>query len=151
MITLEVLGVDEVRERFIGAGERIRAELRETVQTLGIQLQGKVKADYLSGGALGVVTGRLRRSVTERTEASGDSVTSTVGTNLSYGRFWELGFQGVEQVRAHLRRMVGGGEAQVRAHSRNVNQAARPFLRPALDDMRATISAELNAAAARAV
>ena len=149
MITLEVLGVDEVRERFIGAGERIRAELRETVQTLGIQLQGKVKADYLSGGALGVVTGRLRRSVTERTEASGDSVTSTVGTNLSYGRFWELGFQGVEEVREHVRR-THGSVATVRAHERHVNQAPRPFLHPALDDMRAQISAELLAAAARA-
>lgn len=149
---VEVTGAAEVQTRFATANDRLRANLRRTVQGLGLQLLRVVKQDYLSGGALGVRTGRLRRSVNEETTSSGDVVTSTTGTNVSYGRFWELGFSGVEDVKAYVRRtskyqLHATASVQVRAHQRHVNQAARPFLQPALDGMRSKIESALSAAA----
>lgn len=145
-ITLEVVGLDKVVARVGGAGDRIAPAVRTAVNKLGVELLTKVKGEKLTGQVLGVRTGRLRRSI--NLEMSGDATYSeaSVGTNVAYGRFWELGFTGVEQVRAHTRR-TRKGNAQVRAHTRSVNQAARPFLAPALAEMRSRVAERLQAAA----
>jgi hypothetical protein len=101
----------------------VRELVRQVVQALGIELQRKVKAEKLSGQVLNVRTGRLRRSINEETHDAGDVVESTVGTPVVYGRFWELGFDGVEQVKAHTATAFGV-EQQVRAHTRTVHGGA---------------------------
>lgn len=142
-ISAEVVGAEAVQLRFATLPDLMRQRVRASVQALGLELLRKVKAEKLSGQVLNVRTGRLRRSVNEETRTGGDSVTSTVGTNVSYARFWELGFRGVEQVREHLR--LGH---PVRAHTRTVNVAPRSFLVSSLDEMRGRIAERLTAAAA---
>jgi hypothetical protein len=52
--------------------------------------------------------------------------------DVSYALAMELGFDGVQQVKAHTRR-TKGGQASVRAHSRTVRRRPMPFLVPAAD------------------
>jgi phage gpG-like protein len=156
--------VIEVQAKIVGA-ETLIANLREmsassrqrvasTVHALGLETLARVKADYLSGQALKVRTGRLRRSINEKFTESGATFTSSVGTNVSYGRFWELGFHGLEEVKQHMRMITmawgkpvaNPHEVTVRAHQRKVNQAPRPFLQPALEQMKNEIRARLVSA-----
>jgi len=131
----QVVGAESVALKLRGEAVALRARIGKTVEQLGLETLRVVKSLYLSGAALGVRTGRLRRSINEVYQESGDSLSSTVGTNVEYARFWELGFSGTESVRQHLRRAPSGVESLVRAHERRVSVEARPFLQPALDDM----------------
>lgn len=150
VLTASVTGAAEVQKRFEGGALAVRERVRAQVQVLGLVLLSNIKKDKLSGGVLNVRTGRLRRSVNEETTDAGDVIESTVGTNVVYGRFWELGFDGIEQVKAHTRTLRGVTQ-QVRTYSRAVHQAARPFLQPALAEMRDQVIASLSATLKEAV
>src|SRR6266702_3268297 len=145
-LTAEVVGVESVRASLGDLPDQVRARVRVQVRRLGLELLRKVKSEKLSGQVLKVRTGLLRRSINEQTTEQGDRIESAVGTNVVYGRFWELGFRGLEQVKAHTH-TLHGVVAQVRAYSRRVNQGPRPFLRPALDEMRDQVVEQLTAAA----
>lgn len=157
-VKAQVVGVAEVAQRFETASAAAHARIVGAVQGLGLELLARVKGQKLTGQVLRVQTGRLRRSINEETTDAGTSVTSAVGTNVEYGRFWELGFVGVQQVRAatvkaHRRMTLAPGKKRRkgvaveqhtrRAHSRTVNQAARPFLQPSLAEMRGRVLAQL--------
>lgn len=148
-ITGTVVGAVEVQRRFEIASGTVRDRVRRAVQAGGLKVLATVK-EKLSGEVLNVRTGALRRSANEDTVVDGDAITSTVGTNKVYGRFWELGFNGTEQVRAYMRTGTKAS-AQVRAHSRRVNQPARPFLAPALEQRKAEVIAGIEAALKEAV
>ena len=135
MLSGQVVGAESVALKLRGEAVALRARIGKTVEQLGLETLRVVKSLYLSGAALGVRTGLLGRSINEVYQESGDSLSSTVGTNVEYARFWELGFSGTESVRQHLRRAPSGVESLVRAHERRVSVEARPFLQPALDDM----------------
>jgi phage gpG-like protein len=78
------------------------------------------------------VTGKLAQSITHRVYED----YAEVGTNISYGAFHEFGFQGTVMVSAFTRRRGKSGYPwPVSAHTRRINYAGRPFLRPALDDV----------------
>lgn len=124
-----------------------------------IEAEARAKEPYLSGLALRVRTGHLRRSVTSGAAIEGDKVTGWIGTNVVYGRFWELGFTGIEQVKAHARRIktrdlwsgegkgkrqAASGLAFVRAHARHVSIKPRPFLRPAILDRLGIIAVKMG-------
>lgn len=145
-IKAEVLGAERVSLNFNGAADRLPAVMRGTVQELGLELLEKVKAQKLTGQVLRVKTGRLRRSISMKMSGNAYFSTASVGTNVVYGRFWELGFNGTESVRAHTRH-TSKADVLVRAHTRRVNLAARPFLQPALAEMRARVLERLTAAA----
>ena len=110
----------------------------------------RAKVHYLTGAALKVDTGRLRASVT-KAPASGAFVKGKifiveVGTNVSYGRTWELGFSGNVSVKPHSRlikkafgKSITPKEVQVKAHTRNVNMKARPWLGPSFRDRKGAI------------
>jgi hypothetical protein len=130
-------------------------------------------------GGLHRVTGTLSRSIDYYVSQRPRSITATVGmlgasgTNIPYGRFWERGFSGVQHVNPFVRRQksrdvsrkirvvehgwdlkrrrVSSGVAFVRGFDREVHQAPRPFLRPALEGMRPIIRQELVACMARAL
>lgn len=138
-LTTEVLGAEAVELHFGSLADDVRQRVRQRVESLGLELLRKVKEEKLSGQVLNVRTGRLRRSINEQTTVDGDRVQSAVGTNVAYARPWELGFRGIEQVRAHLR--LGH---QVRAHARHVNIAPRSFLISSLDEMRLRIAEQLT-------
>lgn len=119
------------------------------ITRLTIKLQGMVKQDKLSGQALNVRTGNLRRSINQKVEV--DSATGpagTVGTNEKYAPPHELGFRGEVQIREHLRtiKMAWGKPlsepviAQVRAHTKRMNLPERSFLRSALADIQPEIT-----------
>jgi phage gpG-like protein len=131
----QVVGAESVALKLRGEAVALRARIGKTVQELGLETLRLVKGVYLSGAALNRKKGDLSRSTNAKYEEHGDSMTSSVGTNKVYARFWELGFSGTESVRQHLRRAPSGVESLVRAHERRVSVEARPFLQPALDDM----------------
>lgn len=137
---------------------------------------------YLSGPRpqrLGVRTNRLRSSLTAApARVTGDSVISSIGTNVAYAGAHEFGFDGSVTVRAHQRNIfrshqTGGGsvfdmrtgrvrrqavrtisllqgQATVRSHARRVKMRARPFLRPAVEDSRLEYSKAVSTAIERA-
>lgn len=138
---------------------KLHAAVVQHVERLAILISNDVKENRLSGQALKVRTGRLRRSINYRIEQQPSSVFGIVGTNVEYAARHEFGFHGTEQVREYLRRRRGQIKAdmaahgkkmgklrghrdshdqseliRVRAHQRKVNYAGHPFLRPALKD-----------------
>jgi hypothetical protein len=134
----------------------------------------------------------LRGSLATRIQTQGDAITGHIGTPVPYASFHELGFRGVQNVRAHTRilgvthsrytinlalargpirerspggigtgRLVGykrssrraAGQiitqlpgaklayVNVRAYTRKLNYAGRPFLAPAIRDMEPQVRA----------
>jgi hypothetical protein len=156
-----VVGAEAVVFRFSHVGDLLREHVQRDVTSLAIELQGKVRSNYLSGQALHVRSGRLRNSINARTVVEVNTFEGRVGTKVPYGRYWELGFNGIEHVRQHIRKVnsrnvFGAFEQKKRAklaqgitvvsqHARTVNVSARPFLKPALDAFRPTIMKTLKA------
>lgn len=113
-----------------------------------MDLVKKVKAEKLSGQVLGRKTGRLSRSVTPSFEIDSTQVVGVVGTNVSYGRDWELGFD--RKVGAGAR----GGPRQMLEKARALYFAKHPpgvrhygprsFLGSALEEMAPTVRAEIE-------
>lgn len=128
------------------------SSLKDGVGRLALKLLAYVKEHKLSGQALNVKTGRLRRSINQRVETTATSAYGIVGTNVAYARRHEMGFTGTEQVRAHLRmmkqafgRMVKNPrEIMVSQHPRNVKYPAHSFLRSSLADMEPEIKAGMQ-------
>lgn len=159
-VTATVTGAVEVKARLQEQSSRTWERVKRAVEKAGIELQKDVMLNQLTGNALRVRTGRLRRSITQEFTADGLVARSTVGTNVAYGRFWELGFHGVQNVGSYLRKNKGRacgmgaykahlryregqiatkGYTGVRAHQRRVNQDPRPFLKPEAEAMRGRV------------
>jgi len=121
-----------VNSGFLGLEKMIPKELAAALQRAARLVQRTSQEKYLSGPRpekLGVVSGRLRRSIATRVDVSGSRVTALVGTNVVYGRIHELGFRGRVLMSQRLR-----GHSMVRAGGRNMRMRARPFLAPAIAD-----------------
>lgn len=130
---------------------RLNKEAKITVGRLTLKLLTKVKQDKLSGQVLGVRSGRLRRSINQNVIANPNKIVGIVGTNVEYGRFWELGYSGSVSVKAHMRQIkmafgksIAPKTVQVSSHTRNVNVGARSFLGSALRDMQPEIMSDLQ-------
>lgn len=175
LIVGQIVGSELVQAKLAQISLQRQKRVRMTVNALGGDVLKIAKDNYLSGGSLNTRSGRLRRSVNVKNTDDGSTFTSTVGTNLAYGRFWEKGFHGTEQVGEYTRRNSaqlqdayrlrglksgmlgprqrylsskhkGEGTIIVHAFTRKVDQEARPFLQPALADMKAEIRARLAGA-----
>lgn len=98
-------------------------------------VEGTVKRSFTFNGPSkpgeppAVDTGRLRSSITHEVRVEGDGVIGLVGTNVEYARRLEFGFVGTDKL------------------GRNINQPARPFLRPAVFNNKAEIIRQLEAGA----
>lgn len=99
------------------------------------------KTHYLTGAALKVRTGRLRSSVTRGPVLiSGDVYTAQFGSNVWYGKAWEMGFtipaRTILPVRAKALRFVIDGNVifSKRANIPARKVAPRKWLQPAVDD-----------------
>lgn len=153
-IEASVVGSAQVAAKLRAFPDRIAARLAVVMRRLGIQLQGTVKRDKLSGEVLKNRTGNLRRSIGERLERGEDSVTARVGIfagpTMHYGRAHEFGFTGPVPVRAHLREVAGKAHL-VRAHTRNVTLPERSFLRSALREMAPDVLRAIEGATAAEV
>jgi phage gpG-like protein len=150
MITGEFRGVGALIHRFDTFPDDVKRNVDRTVRALGFELEAKVKTSYLRGPRpqrLGVKTGRLLSSITQggsdsrsRFESTPEKSLYYVGTNVSYGALWEHGFNRKvgAGARGGPRNLPGPLMARyIAKHPPGERQvAARPFLSPALEDMR---------------
>lgn len=163
MISGYLIGDRQLLAKFDRATPAIKAEVDLAVQKLGYALQLRVQSAYLRGPRptrLGVVTGRLLRSITQ---TSGDgrsrfvstptTATFYVGTNVEYAAGWEYGFtrRVGAGARGGPRTLMGKAlESYIAKHPPGSKAVpARPFLAPALADLRQRITDELTAALKR--
>jgi HK97 gp10 family phage protein len=144
MINAVLVGLPELISKISVIPSGVRAALVKKITQLSLDLQANIVRDKLSGQVLGVRTGDLRRSIQQRVESPSNGVFGYVFSSgdVKYAAFWEFGFHGTEQVRAHQRLTKDSDNpkgfltvGQVKAYSRVVNQEARPFMRPAFADM----------------
>jgi len=160
VITGTIVGDRTLIERLGKMPPAVTSEVDAAVQKLGFELQARVQGSKLTGQVLHVRTGRLRSSLAQgasdtrsRFESTTDAAIAYVGTNVSYGVAWELGFS--RRVGAGARggpRTLTGKSLQtyIARHPPGVRQyAARPYLAPALFEMRAQITQELGVALKR--
>jgi phage gpG-like protein len=150
LLTIDVRA-EQLVARLLGAERAMLDSLKTAVDRLTIEVQSHVKARKLSGQALHVQTGTLRRSINRQTIVDGGTVIGTVGTNVRYAAVHEYGFRGNVSVRSHVRSTQSGGTANVRAHTRRVDLPARSFLRSTLAEDAENIRVVLRAAAVAAL
>jgi phage gpG-like protein len=157
MITVELIGKDQVVLRLSRMSAQIRASLLRAVSAEAIRVEARVK-QKLTGAVLKERTHHLHDSIHHQIADDANGVTATVGTDVVYAAYHEYGFSGVEQVRQHLRRVIQAFgkpiapvEATVRAHARHVHYPARSFLRSTLAEMEGDIRERLAAAVGQAV
>lgn len=130
-----VTGGRETAKKLRGEGKQVREAVRKTMGHLVLELMVKVKRDKLSGQALNVRTGRLRRSITQRVEVHGNDVEGVVGTNVEYGKFHEYG----QSIKADLKKQRDGFKASLTASKPSLSPddlPPRSFLRSALKEMK---------------
>ena len=155
MIRGTVVGDDKINVKLGAMPDKVVDAVEKRVQRVVKRLEAIVKADKLTGQVLHVRTGTLRRSIHSDVKSNGTQVIGTVGTNVVYAAFHEYGFNGVENVKEHMRQLkatavlhtkgkkVGtvnkaatakqpGRAVKVRAHTRQVNYPAHSFLRSTL-------------------
>ena len=105
MVTAEIIGFSKVLSFMESLKAGVRTTIKQEMERQAVNLQNTVKDGYLSGQALGVRSGHLKRSIAKQVTEDYGHFEGLVGTNLAYGRFWELGFHGVEHVRGFTRVM----------------------------------------------
>jgi hypothetical protein len=138
-IRVEMVGTDKLIAKFDSYVGRLRGQLNTTMDYVVKSLAEYCRVNKLSGQVLHRRSGTLSRSiqgivVDEPARMVGIVSSRPGNAPLEYARFWELGFHGVENVKSFMRKNALGGESSVRAHTRKVNQAARPFLQPTRDE-----------------
>lgn len=126
--------------------------LKTELTKASFNLSAHIKDQKLSGQVLKVRSGNLRTSINAKPVIeTADGVEALVGTNKSYGRVHEFGFNGSVSVKAHMRKAKDGFKVNVRAHARQVNLPERSFLRSSLNDMRGQIDARIAAVIGKAI
>jgi hypothetical protein len=156
-IMVELIGKDEVALRLRAMSDTVRHALATAVTAAAIDLQQRVR-EKLGGEVLRPRSHLLQDSIYWEVNEDTDGVTATIGSAVVYAAFQEYGFNGTEQVRAHLRRIaVAFGKpiapvtAMVRAHDRKVNYPPHSFLRSSLAEAAPEIHARIDAAVMEAV
>lgn len=145
-INLVVTGFDRVTTKFDQLIPEVRDALRIAMDKLGAGFIDYLRTTKLSGNPLHRRTGVLQASFRHQVVDDETSVSALVTTDSPYARYHEYGFHGTENVRAHTR--LG---RPVKAFTRTVNYAGRPFIRPGLKEYEPTIFAEIDRAIAEAI
>ncbi len=152
MIGIQIIGAESVIARFQGAPERLRQALTAATMRLAILAQRRVMETKLSGQVLHVRTGRLRRSINVAPIVEGDRIGARTGTNVEYGRTWELTGIRARTVEPRTKKALFWKGAQHPVRRVEIPaQAPRPFLSVVLEEMRAQARTELTAAAQGAI
>lgn len=151
MIQFTIVGDDAVIRMLQAKVPALTKAVRTSITRASISLLRYVKENKLSGQVLKNRTGTLRRKMNYRVTETPNSITGAVGVKLSYAAAHEFGFDGPENVRAHLRtikqafgRSIAPVTFNVRAHTRTVHLPERSFLRSALSDKRGEITAMIE-------
>jgi HK97 gp10 family phage protein len=149
MSEIIIIGMPELREKMGQMTDAVTGEALMTAATSGaklIETQAKINVPKR--------TGNLARSMhTLPVHSSRNSAVVSVGTNVEYAAMIEFGYVGPQDVSAHFRTIKEAFgrplrfpvTAGVRAHVRQINRPAQPYLRPALDSTRGAVVAEISA------
>lgn len=139
--------------------DRVRAEIRRTVNALTLKLQRTIQEDMLTGQRLNVQSGRLRGSISSKVEDDKDWIEGTVGAGgalVPYAFAHEFGLKGSLSIKSHLRIMkkafgkaITPRQVMIKAHSRNVNMLERRFMRDSLDQIAKIVPKNIDAAIER--
>jgi phage gpG-like protein len=141
MVSATIIGDDKINAKLTALPDKIIPAVAARVQAAAYQLESDVKTQKLSGQALHVRSGRLRRSIhANDVKVSDSKISTTVGTNVEYAARHEYGFKGTEDVKAHTRRITQAWGKQlrepltinVRPFSRKVDYQEHSFLRSQL-------------------
>jgi hypothetical protein len=166
-----VRNVEPVVEKIRSLPEDIEERARRVLALLGLELQGIVKDQYLSGQALNVRTSWLKSSITTQQHDDGTSITQTVGVHMPrpasppkgghpriYGEAHEYGFEGIVTVSEHLRMqtMIFGRQVEpfpvfVPSHDVMLDLPEKSFLRAALREFEAHAREEIAKAVGEGV
>ncbi|MDC4953552.1 hypothetical protein OHW04_05910 [Acinetobacter baumannii] len=151
----------DAQVNFDEMNNRVRFEIRRTVNALTLRLQRIVQEDMLSGQRLKVQSGRLRGSVSSKVDEDKDSIEGTVGAGgalVPYAPAHEFGLNGALGVKAHLRiikqafgRPISPVQVNVKAHSRNVRFRELRFMRDSLDIVAKIVPKNIDAAIQRGI
>jgi phage gpG-like protein len=140
MIELSLTGADALTDRLDAIAGRLQAEVQAGLAEAAERLRREIVDNRLSGQVLKARSGRLRGSITVVAANQSVSVTS----DLPYAAAQEYGFDGVETVRAHVRRIreafgrpIAEKAVTVRSFARTMQLPARSFMRSALADLEA--------------
>ncbi len=127
---VHIVGAQDLAETFRALADDIRGPaLEAATRAAALPVLNQVRITEPEGGRTPYKTGTYRRSYhLETTEKTPERCTVIVGTDSPYGRRLEFGFVG--------RDVLG----------RFYNQAARPHIRPALDENRGAAVDEFRAA-----
>lgn len=110
---------------------------------------------------LGVVTGRLRKSINRSAaRIEGEAVESTIGSNVAYAGVHEFGFSGEVNVSSFYRKnpradvtatgprggkkLIAAGVSLVRSHRRMMNMPARAYIRTTIEERAPAYSKEIE-------
>ena len=144
---------------FNEVNDRVRAEIRRTVNALTLKLQRMIQEDMLTGQRLNVQSGRLRGSVSSKVEEGNGWIEGTVGAGgalVPYAFAHEFGLKGSLAIKAHLRMIkkafgqpITPRQVMIKAHSRSVNMRERRFMRDSLDEIGKIVPKNIDAAIER--
>jgi len=70
--------------------QKMPKQVKLSLDRAGVMVVGVVQSRFLTGQALNVVSGRLRRSIKHKATLTKDGARLSVGTNVFYGRIHEL-------------------------------------------------------------
>lgn len=151
----------DAQVNFDEMNDRIKFEIRRTINALTLRLQRTVQEDMLTGQRLNVQSGRLRGSVSSKVDEDKDSIEGTVGAGgalVPYAFAHEFGLNGSLGVKAHLRtikqafgRPISPRQISVKAHSRNVRFKELRFMRDSLDMIARIVPKNIDAAIQRGI
>ncbi|MDR9817644.1 MAG: HK97 gp10 family phage protein [Candidatus Methanoculleus thermohydrogenotrophicum] len=127
---VHVIGAEDLAKAFSKLADDIKGPaLEAATRAAALPVLNQVRITVPEGGRTPYKTGTYRRSFhMETVEKSSERCTVIVGTDAPQARRLEYGFVGPDKL------------------GRVYNQAARPHIRPALDENRGTAVAEFRAA-----
>lgn len=147
-MSIKVTGDKEVIRYYNSIAPGLRSKLVESIGSLTLQLKRKVMFEKLTGQALKVRTGTLRRSIDHAVLSNASGVVGNVGTNVFYGLIHEYGGQVTIPQHLRLVKQVFGKELKTpvwaTVRSRQVTYPMRSFLRTSLDEMKQDFFKEME-------
>ena len=147
MITAKVVGDKEVIERLKKIGPDLREELRKTIQGFGIDMVGYIGRTKLEGNPLKSHTHKLRDSLNQRFEDSGDRLTTSIGDSAEYAAAHEYGVTIFPKKGKYLKFQIEGQWKSVK----QVTLPERSFMRSSLAEQKETFRQKLSQAVGRSL
>lgn len=153
-LTARLVGSAEVVQAVSVMPGKVRRAAAGELNFLANELVRRVKHEKLTGQVLNVRTDTLRSSVNRDPQGgvreSGGVLSVSVGSNVWYGRMWEL--TGHKDIFPKKGKFLAWRDKAGWHHAKMVAaQAPRPWLRPALDELKPIAIQRLNAAIAKAL